>query len=137
MNHWNSQARERAVRLEAARGYAHGKYVDPGHATALLQALLRPRDRLCLEGDNQKQADFRARALVQVDPQSCMTCMSCNPAWSCRNTWNCSKRASPAGWTSAIPDRKAAPSPAPWKKGASRSAPSTPTGTASPATSST
>ncbi|WP_076879734.1 malonate decarboxylase subunit alpha [Bordetella sp. H567] len=68
MNPWNSHARERAVRLEGARGCAHGKYVDADRATALLQALLRPGDRLCLEGDNQKQADFLARALVQVDP---------------------------------------------------------------------
>ncbi|AOB33951.1 malonate decarboxylase subunit alpha [Bordetella sp. H567] len=54
--------------MEGARGCAHGKYVDADRATALLQALLRPGDRLCLEGDNQKQADFLARALVQVDP---------------------------------------------------------------------
>ena len=31
--------------------------------------MIEPGDRVCLEGNNQKQADFLARALVQVDPQ--------------------------------------------------------------------
>ena len=33
-----------------------------------LQALLVPGDRVALEGDNQKQADFLSRSLAQVDP---------------------------------------------------------------------
>ncbi len=41
--------------------------VDPDHATALLEAVIRPGDRLCMEGDNQKQADFLARALARAD----------------------------------------------------------------------
>lgn len=68
MKQWNRHARERVARLEAASGYARGKFVDADRATALLEAILRPGDKLCLEGDNQKQADFLARALVQVDP---------------------------------------------------------------------
>jgi malonate decarboxylase alpha subunit len=36
-------------------------------ATALLEAVLRPGDRVCLEGDNQKQADLLAAALAAVD----------------------------------------------------------------------
>jgi malonate decarboxylase alpha subunit len=36
--------------------------------TALLEAIVEPGDRVCLEGNNQKQADFLARALAQVDP---------------------------------------------------------------------
>src|SRR5204862_8074191 len=36
---------------------------------ALLEATLEPVDRVCLEGNNQKQADFLAQALLQVDPQ--------------------------------------------------------------------
>jgi malonate decarboxylase alpha subunit len=34
---------------------------------AFLEAVLRPGDRVCLEGDNQKQADLLARALAAVD----------------------------------------------------------------------
>jgi malonate decarboxylase alpha subunit len=33
-----------------------------------LQALIEPGDTVALEGDNQKQADFLSRALVQADP---------------------------------------------------------------------
>lgn len=47
---------------------AQGKQVDAGQAVALLEALIEPGDRLCIEGNNQKQADFLARALVQTDP---------------------------------------------------------------------
>ena len=34
----------------------------------LLEAVLRPGDRVCLEGDNQKQADCLARGLAACDP---------------------------------------------------------------------
>ena len=40
-----------------------------GDVTKLLEAIVRPGDRLCLEGDNQKQADFLARALAKADPK--------------------------------------------------------------------
>jgi malonate decarboxylase alpha subunit len=38
-------------------------------AKALLEAVIRPGDRVCLEGDNQKQADFLAEVLASVDRQ--------------------------------------------------------------------
>jgi malonate decarboxylase alpha subunit len=65
---WNKQKEERAVRLEAGRKYARGKLVAPQDTTALLEAVIRSGDRLCLEGDNQKQADHLATALVNSDP---------------------------------------------------------------------
>ena len=43
--------------------------VAPGDATALLEAVIRPGDRICLEGDNQKQADFLAACLANADPK--------------------------------------------------------------------
>jgi malonate decarboxylase alpha subunit len=42
--------------------------VSPENAKALLEAVVRPGDRVCLEGDNQKQADFLAEVLADVDP---------------------------------------------------------------------
>ena len=47
---------------------ANGKVVAAADATALLGAVIRPGDRVCLEGDNQKQADLLAGALASVDP---------------------------------------------------------------------
>ena len=35
---------------------------------ALLEAVIRPGDKLNIEGDNQKQADFLAECLCKVDP---------------------------------------------------------------------
>src|SRR5256885_1321663 len=70
---WNLKAGERAARLARARAALGprlaGKRVDAGAITELLHAVLAPGDRVCLEGNNQKQADFLAGALVQLDPQ--------------------------------------------------------------------
>jgi malonate decarboxylase alpha subunit len=34
----------------------------------VLQAAMKPGDRVVVEGDNQKQADFLTRSLAKVDP---------------------------------------------------------------------
>ena len=68
MRDWNSQARNREARLARAAHLARGKQVQAGDAGALLEAVLEPGDRVCLEGNNQKQADFLASALAAVDP---------------------------------------------------------------------
>ena len=57
----------RAARVRAGSNFADGKVVDARKATAVLEAVIRPGDRVCLEGDNQKQADLLARALAAVD----------------------------------------------------------------------
>ena len=44
------------------------KVCAPEQASALLEAVLRPGDRVTIEGDNQKQADLLAAALAKVDP---------------------------------------------------------------------
>ena len=71
--HWNSKAQNRADRLARARqtlgNRLAGKLVATDAATALLEATLESGDRVCLEGNNQKQADFLARALVSVNPE--------------------------------------------------------------------
>ena len=65
---WDTQRRSRAARLERARSCSVGKQVDAAAIGALLQAVIEPGDRVCLEGNNQKQADFLARALTGLDP---------------------------------------------------------------------
>src|SRR6202453_5490638 len=50
--------------------FAAGKMVAPNDTTALLEAIVRPEDRLCLEGDNQKQADFLAACLADASPKT-------------------------------------------------------------------
>jgi len=67
MAKWQEQARERQRRLDRARPFAAGKVAPAENAKALLEAVIRPGDRVCLEGDNQKQADFLAESLAGVD----------------------------------------------------------------------
>ncbi len=68
MRDWNLQGRNRDERLARAAGLTEGKRVATANARALLEAVLEPGDRVCLEGNNQKQADFLARTLASVDP---------------------------------------------------------------------
>ncbi|PWC55688.1 malonate decarboxylase subunit alpha [Azospirillum sp. TSH7] len=68
MRDWNLQGRNRDERLARAAGLTEGKRVATADARALLEAVLEPGDRVCLEGNNQKQADFLARTLASVDP---------------------------------------------------------------------
>lgn len=68
MAEWQAQRKSRDERLAAGGAFAEGKLVSPGDTTALLEAVIRPGDRVCLEGDNQKQADFLAACLSRADP---------------------------------------------------------------------
>lgn len=68
MRDWKSGRRELEVRLEAGGRFARGKLVAAADLAPFLEAVLRPGDRVCLEGDNQKQADVIAKALASVDP---------------------------------------------------------------------
>jgi len=65
--HWDSRRKDKRHRLEQVAPYVDGKLVGRDSIVALLELLLRPGDRVVLEGDNQKQADFLSRSLVQVD----------------------------------------------------------------------
>jgi hypothetical protein len=57
----------RLARAAAIRG-ASGKLWPADRATELLEAIIESGDRVAIEGDNQKQADFLAAALAKVDP---------------------------------------------------------------------
>jgi malonate decarboxylase alpha subunit len=64
---WQRHREARDIRLEAGARLARGKIVEARDATRLMEAVVRPGDRVCLEGDNQKQADLLSRALLAVD----------------------------------------------------------------------
>src|SRR5262245_36494060 len=65
---WDSRRRAKAERLAAARAYASEKVVQTERCKDLLHTVIRPGDRVALEGDNQKQADFLSRTLADCDP---------------------------------------------------------------------
>jgi malonate decarboxylase alpha subunit len=64
---WQHQREARDARLEAGSRLARGKIVDARDATRLMEAVIRSGDRVCLEGDNQKQANLLSTALLAVD----------------------------------------------------------------------
>jgi malonate decarboxylase alpha subunit len=57
----------RLARAARVRGTA-GKICSAERATSLLEAIIEPGDRVAIEGDNQKQADFLASALAMANP---------------------------------------------------------------------
>jgi malonate decarboxylase alpha subunit len=65
---WNTRRESKARRLAAVAAQAQGKIVAPAAIVSVLESLIRPCDRVALEGNNQKQADFLSRSLAQVDP---------------------------------------------------------------------
>src|SRR5262245_57346498 len=68
--HWHAGAeRRRSKRARAEHATrARGKWVDASTVGALLEAVLEPGDRVCVEGNNQKQADFLSATLATLDP---------------------------------------------------------------------
>ena len=68
MTSWQQGRDARGARLARAANLAKGKTVAMSDATRLLEAVMRPGDRVCVEGDNQKQADVLSAALLAVDP---------------------------------------------------------------------
>jgi len=64
---WQRGRQARDARIEAGSRFANGKTVEAHDVTRLMEAVIRPGDRVCLEGDNQKQADLLSSALLAVD----------------------------------------------------------------------
>ena len=65
---WDRRRRDKAERMADVAHLRDGKVLDPTRLRDALHALMRPGDRVALEGDNQKQADFLSRTLATCDP---------------------------------------------------------------------
>jgi malonate decarboxylase alpha subunit len=69
---WNTLQANRAARLARTRSVLaealDGKAVPAARIGDLLHNVLESGDRVCLEGNNQKQADFLGKALAGLDP---------------------------------------------------------------------
>jgi malonate decarboxylase alpha subunit len=66
---WSSRRLKKNALLAEAKAFAQGRIIDPEKIVQALETLIQPGDRVALEGNNQKQADFLSRALAKVDPQ--------------------------------------------------------------------
>ena len=65
---WSRRRSEKQRRLAQVRQLADGVVLPTDKIVAVLEALIAPGDRVVLEGNNQKQADFLSRSLAKADP---------------------------------------------------------------------
>jgi malonate decarboxylase alpha subunit len=65
---WNTRALEKARRLKLIEGWLEDGALKSERIVDALEALIAPGDRVALEGNNQKQADFLSRAFAKLDP---------------------------------------------------------------------
>lgn len=63
----DKRRQNKRARIERASKIAEGRFVDASRTGELLSAIIEPGDTLCIEGDNQKQADFLAKELAKLD----------------------------------------------------------------------
>lgn len=65
---WSKRRREKQRRLEQVRDLADGAVLRSDCIVEALERLIAPGDRVVLEGNNQKQADFLSRSLARANP---------------------------------------------------------------------
>ena len=65
---WDTRRTEKRRRQDLGAKIATGKVVPTGDIVRFLETIAAPGDRVVLEGNNQKQADFLSRALAETDP---------------------------------------------------------------------
>jgi Malonate decarboxylase, alpha subunit, transporter len=66
---WTTRREEKKRRLGLVADWMNGLILRQEKIVEALELLVAPADRVVIEGDNQKQADFLSRSLVKVDPK--------------------------------------------------------------------
>jgi len=66
---WTQNRDAKAAKMEGVASILDGKFVKTENAKELLESVIKPGDRVVLEGDNQKQASFLSETLASVDPE--------------------------------------------------------------------
>src|SRR5882724_5219078 len=66
---WTTRRDEKRRRMQLIRPRMKGPILPKERIIEALETLTISGDRIVLEGDNQKQADFLSRSLVKVDPK--------------------------------------------------------------------
>jgi malonate decarboxylase alpha subunit len=66
---WTTRRDRKKRRLLRLADYCNGRVMQTEKMIEAIEELLEPGDRICLEGNNQKQADFLSRMLAQVNPE--------------------------------------------------------------------
>jgi len=66
---WTTRRDEKRRRLESVKPWMKGPVLAQNKIVETLESVIQSSDRIVMEGDNQKQADFLSRSLAKVDPK--------------------------------------------------------------------
>jgi len=66
---WDTRRNEKQRRIDSVRSVAEGKVLPTDKIIPILETLIASGDRVVMEGNNQKQADFLSRSLAKVNPE--------------------------------------------------------------------
>src|ERR1700731_786730 len=66
---WTTRRDEKRRLLENVKPWMKGPVLAQDKIVETLEAVIQSGDRIVMEGDNQKQADFLSRSLAEVDPK--------------------------------------------------------------------
>ena len=66
---WTTRRDEKRRRLESVKPWMKGPVLAQSKIVETLESVIQTDDRIVMEGDNQKQADFLSRSLAKVDPK--------------------------------------------------------------------
>lgn len=65
---WNKRRQAKQLKLDMVKSYTDGVVIPTSDIIKVLETLITPGDKVVLEGNNQKQADFLSRSLAQTNP---------------------------------------------------------------------
>jgi malonate decarboxylase alpha subunit len=66
---WSTRSEEKKRRMGSVAPWMKGAVLRQDKIVEALELLIAPADRIVIEGDNQKQADFLSRSLLKADPK--------------------------------------------------------------------
>ncbi|WP_433975922.1 malonate decarboxylase subunit alpha [Tunturiibacter lichenicola] len=66
---WTTRRDEKQRRLESVKPWMKGPVLAQNRIIETLETVIQSGDRIVMEGDNQKQADFLSRSLAKIDPK--------------------------------------------------------------------
>ena len=66
---WTTRRDEKRRLLESVKPWMKGPVLAQNKMVEVLETVIQSSDRIVIEGDNQKQADFLSRSLAKVDPK--------------------------------------------------------------------
>src|SRR5690625_1418798 len=66
---WKTRLKEKENRIESVKDITDGMFIPTDRIIETLEELIKPEDRVVLEGNNQKQASFLSEALTETNPK--------------------------------------------------------------------